>query len=538
MAVTESPSESPAETPADSVAAAPPPVPQGARPEPTGLAAVLGSGDHKVIGRLYIATSLVFGLITVVVGGALALEATAPTTLEVFTTGTVFQFFTFYRVATVFLVALPLVIGVALAMVPLQVGARSIAFPRAAAGSYWAWLMGSVLLVAAYGIGGGPGGGRSAGVHLWIGAMGVLVVAVLVAAVCLATTVLALRTDGLTLARVPLYAWSVLVAAIMWLLTLPVLFGLLVLIYADNRHGGASGLGANEAIYSRITWVLRNPQIYVVAIPVLGFVADVLATTARVRIGGRSVAQGAIAAFGVLSFGAFLAAADIETYEAPLLIAVAALVILPVLAVAALAGDLFRRGSFRLTAGALYATAALLVLLLAAAAAALGAIPALETTDTIYDLGVSHAVVLATVIAGLGGLHWWATKLGRQPADEVLGRLAPLVLLVGAAAVVIPDLASGIAGSEAELRPDWTGGIEALNWIVVVGTVVVAVGLVLALVSLRPLAQRSDDEVPTDPWEGQSLEWLAPSPPPLANFDADLPPIASAEPLVDQREET
>ncbi|CAN5211251.1 cytochrome c oxidase subunit I [soil metagenome] len=535
MAVTETPPETAGATASaqDSADAGP-----QSRPVPTGLAAVLGSGDHKVIGRLYIATSLLFGLVTVVLGGAFALESTAPATLEVFTTGTVFQFFTLYRVATVFLVALPLVIGVAMAIVPLQVGARSIAFPRAAAGSYWAWLMGSLLLIASYAIGGGPGGGRTEGVHLWIGAMGVVVVAVLVAALCLATTVLALRTGGLTLVRIPLYAWSVLVAAFLWLLTLPVLLGLLVLIYADNRHGGGTGFGANEDIYRRITWLLRNPQIYVVAIPVLGFVADVLATTARVRIGGRAGAQGAIAAFGVLGFGAFLVAAGTETYETPLLITMAALAVLPVLAVAALAGDLFRRGTFRVTAGALYAASALLVLLLATAAGALGAIPALETTDSIYDLGVSHAVVLASVIAGLGGLHWWSTKLGRQPADEFLGRLAPLVLLVGAATVVIPDLASGIAGTDAELRPDWTGGIEALNWVIVIGTVLLAAGLVLALASLRPLAKRTDREVPTDPWEGQSLEWLAPSPPPLANFPADLPPITSAEPLVDQREET
>ncbi len=527
------------ETPPETAGAAAEPTPAAPRPQPTGLAAVLGSGDHKVIGRLYVASALVFALAAAVLGIAFGVEATSASTMDVFTNGTVLSFFTLFRVGTVFLVALPLVIGVAMVVTPLQVGARTIAFPRAAAASYWAWLMGAALLVAAHAIDGGPGGGRTAGVHLWIAAMGVLVLAVLVASVCLATMVLALRTPGLTLARLPLFAWSVAVAAVLWLLTLPVLLGLLAIMYVDSRHGSGTGLGDSALLYGRITWVLRNPQIYVIAIPVLGLVGDVFATTARARIAGRPVAQGAIAAFGVLGFGAFLAGADADTFEIPLLIVMAFAAMLPGLVLLGLAGELFRRGTFRLAAGVAYAASALLVLLLATAGGALGAIPALETTGTIFDLGVGTATVLATIIAGLGGAHWWAVKVGRQPATEALGLVAPLVLLLGSALVVIPHYASGIAGNDTELRPDWTGGIEALNWVVTIGWVVVLLGLVAAVVSLLPLARTpdADTEIALDPWEGQSLEWLAPSPPPLANFDADLPAVTSAEPLVDLREE-
>ena len=526
------------ETPPETVTAVSEQDTETPRPQPTGLAAVLGSGDHKVIGRLYIVTALVFGLALVVLGELLAVEATSTRTLDVFSADTVLQSFTLFRVGTVFLMAIPLVIGVALVVVPLQVGARSVAFPRAAAASYWGWLMGSGLLVASYLMNGGPGGGRASGVNLWIAAMGLIVVAVLVAAVSLATTVLALRHTGLTLDRVPLFAWSVAVAAILWLLTLPVLLGLLALLYVDHRHGRSS-FGDNAGIYGRILWAFRNPQIYTVAIPVLGFAADVLATTARTRIAPRFVAQAAIAAFGALGFGAFLAGSNtgVDIYGTGVVIVIGLAAVLPVLAVIGLVGDLFRRGSFRLTAGALYATSALLILLLGVGAGALGSIPRLETANTIFDLGVTHAVVLASVIASLGGLHWWATKIGRQPASEARGRLAPLVLLVGSAAVVIPDLVSGLAGQAAEKRLDWTGGIEGLNVVVAIGTLVVALGLLGAVVSLLPLLKATDDDVAADPWEGQSLEWLAPSPPPLANFGDVLPVVTSAEPLVDLREE-
>ena len=523
------------ETPPETVAAAAAEVPS-VRPAPTGLAAVLGTGDHKVIGRLYIVSALILGLGVVVLGELFAVEGMKADTLDVFSGGSVFQFFTLFRVGSLFLLAFPLVIGLAMVVVPLQVGARSIAFPRAAAASYWAWLMGAGLLIASYALDGGPAGTRASGVDLWITAMGVLVLAVLAAAVSLATTVFALRTPGLSITRAPLYAWSVAVAAVMWLLTLPVLFGVLVIAYVDHRHGGQA-LGASDNLFGHLSWLLRNPEVYVVAIPVLGFAADVIATTAQARIAMRGVVHTAIGLAGAAGFGAYLLAADERSYHTPVYILQALVAVVPVLAVLALAGDLFRRGSLRVNAGLIYATCALLTLLVGVGAGALGSIPALKTTGTIFDIGVDHAVLLAAVIASLGGLHWWATKVGGgQAANENLGRLAPVVLLVGALVASVPDMVSGIAGKEQELRPDWTGGIEGLNAVTAVGVAILALGLVLAVVSLLPLLRRAD-QGERDPWTGQTLEWLAPSPPPLENFDAELPVVTSAEPLVDLREE-
>ncbi|MGI8709410.1 MAG: cbb3-type cytochrome c oxidase subunit I [Acidimicrobiales bacterium] len=506
-----------------------------ATPTPTGLAAVLGTGDHKVIGRCYVAASLLFGGGVILLGGLFSVEAAAPKTLDVFSRDSAFQFFTLYRVGSLFLLALPLVIGVAFVMVPLQVGARSIAFPRAAAASFWVWLMGAGLLVASYAVNGGPGGGSRTGVNLWITAMGLVLIGLLTAAVCLATTVFALRTPGLTLDRTPLYAWSVAVAAVMWLMTLPVLFGELVLLYVSHRHG-ASGFGDNALIYDRLAWVFRNPQIYTVAVPVLGFAADVMVTTARERFTARPLAQGAIAAFGVFGFGAFLAAATSTGFEAPVTILLGLVAIVPILAALAAVADVLRRGSLRLNGGVLYALAAVLALLLGVAGGALGSIPQLDTAGTIYDVGSGTAVLLAALIASLGGLHWWATKVLRQPAKEAPARIAPLLLLVGTAAIAIPDMVSGIVGKGAEVRPDYAGGIAGLNVIVVVGVVILVLGLFSSVAALAPALKAAGD-VASDPWEGQTLEWLTPSPPPLENFSVPLAEVRSPEPLVDLREE-
>ncbi len=523
------------ETPPETAAAAHETAPASPRTEPTGLAAVLGSGDHKVIGRLYIGGALLFGLLTLVLGELFAVEAIKADTLQVFDREIVFQAFTLFRVGALFLAALPLVIGVALVVVPLQVGARAVAFPRAAALSFWGWLMGSALLIASYAMNGGPGGGSNDGVNLWIAAMGLIVISVCLAAVCLATTVFALRAPGVTLDRTPLYAWSVAVAAVLWLLTLPVLLGLLALMYVDHRHGGSS-YGSNAEIYGRVAWVLRNPQIYVVAIPVLGFAADVLATTAKARVQPRFVAQGAIAAFGLFSFGSFLVSTDGHALDSIVLIGVSILAVLPVLAILGLAGDLFRRGTAAVNAATIYAVAALLVLLVATLAGAIGSIPRFDATNNILQLGVGEGALLAALIASLGGVQWWATKVLRQPAGEGLGRLAPVVLLLGSLVVVITQAASGLFGEGIETAPDWTGGIEGLNVVMAIGAGLTILGALAAVAALLP-ALKAGTDVPADPWEGQSLEWLAPSPPPLDNFDGALPVVTSAEPLLDLREE-
>lgn len=532
------------ETPPETVDAAAETSPSAPRPQATGLAAVLGSGDHKVIGRLYIVSALLLGAVVLVLGQLFAVEALKPETLDVFTSDTAYQLFTLTRLGTLFLLALPLIIGVAMVVVPLQVGSRAIAFPRAAAASYWGWLLGSALLIASYIANGGPGGGSSAGVDLWIASLGLIVVSVLLAAVCLATTVITLRTPGLYLSRVPLFAWSVLVAAIMWLVTLPVLFGLLVLMYVDHRHAGGISIGNPLELFGNVGFVLRNPMIYVVTIPVLGFVGDVLLTSAKGRSQLRPIAQAAIGLAGITSFGAFLVVPDKVVLESVLVIGLSVLAVLPPLLLVAVAGDSFRRNSVSFNGGLVFAVAAWLVLLVTVAAGALGTFRGVldapdggTVSDNIFFLGVSHGAVLATVIAALGGIYWWATKVGRQPANDKLAPVAALLLLVGALLTVVPDLISGIVGTGAELAGDYTGGITGLNAVVVAGVALVGLGTLVAAVAFLPLLRRSDGEVPADPWEGHTLEWATASPPPVGNFDDDLAPVTSAEPLIDLREE-
>lgn len=509
------------------------------RPEPVGFAAVLATGDHKVIGRLYIASSLIFAALMLGLGLVFGIERLSLDTLDVFGEGNVLAYWTLGRLGPVLLVALPLLIGVATAVVPLQVGSPSIAFPRAAAAAYWGWAAGAILFVFATLVGGGPGGSSDIGVRLHISALALVLVAILLASITLATTVLTYRHAGMSTDRVPMFSLSMLVASIVWLLTLPVALAQLGLAYIDIRHGDASLIGAEGGLFDLVNWLLQNPQVYVIAIPVLGFAADVIPTAAKRRVEPRNAAAGAISIFGVLSIGAFLADSSGGDRAAWIVVAMGVAAVLPVLAILGLAADTIRRGQLAVNGAVLYALAALLVLTLTVLAGAATAIPALELQGTVADLGVAHGAVIAALITGLGGIHWWATKIGRQPAAESLGRIAPLALFIGGIALIAAELISGFAGSDSgtELSPSWAGGVQGLNVLIVIGFVLALVGVLVGALSFRPLVSRPDGEIPADPWEGQSLEWLAPSPPPLHNFDEDLPEMTSAEPLTDLREE-
>ena len=143
----------------------------------------------------------------------------------------------------VLLFAIPLFIGIATYVSPLQVGARTVAFPRAAAMAFWGWVLGSGMLIAGYAINGGPGGGRPKAVDLSFMGLAFVIASICVASVCLLTTIIAMRTAGLWMSRLPLFSWSIVVACSLWLFTLPVLLGNVLLVYIDHHYGTGTVLG-------------------------------------------------------------------------------------------------------------------------------------------------------------------------------------------------------------------------------------------------------------------------------------------------------
>src|SRR4051812_16947412 len=188
------------------------------RPRPAGgLAGLLGTGRHRSLGRLWVGASLVFLVVSGGVGAVLGAERLKPEAYNILDKDNFAQSLSLHGVAGVWLFAFPILIGLATIVVPRQIGAHTIAFPRAAALAFWTYLVGGSLVIVSYLMNGGPFGGSANGVDLWIVSLALVVASLMLALMCIGTTALALRTSGLTLERAPLFTWSMLVASAIWI---------------------------------------------------------------------------------------------------------------------------------------------------------------------------------------------------------------------------------------------------------------------------------------------------------------------------------
>ena len=532
---------------ADAPAAAPASESTAPALAPTGLAAILGSGDHKVLGRLWVVASMVHLVLVGLVAAGVSAERIDGTSFDVLGADWVVQAETFRFIGAVFLLVLPLTIGIATVVVPLQVGAPTIAFPRAAAGAAWTYLLGGGLLLGAYAIDGGPGGTDPDGVELFVAAFALVLLAQVVAWICLVTTVLALRAPRLGLTRVPLFSWSVLVSGGVWLLTLPILAALAVVSFLDVRYGGFLD-GSEDGIYRRIAWAFDTPTVYALAIPALGVIGSIVPVFAQTRHHLHKVAMGLIGAFGVLSIGAWTAPSLGEDlpwrYEGPW-VAVSIAAVLPVLGLLGLWALTVARGSIRLASPVLFAVVAVLLLLLGLVAGGVQAIEPIETLvdgegtnlqGTAWTTGVTALVLLAALAALFGALVYWAPKVLGSAFGEGGARLVALLVLVGAAVGGLAELVAGLLGQPGTVTlssADNADTLETLGLVATVGDGILVLGGLVFLVLLARAAAAGTDPG-QDPWSGHTLEWATASPPGPGNFGT-LPEITSEAPLYDAR---
>jgi len=519
MSITETRQE--AETPSGETAAA------GVEADP--ITGALGSSDHKTIGRLYVVFALIFGVGAWVLAALSSAHDAKPSILSA---DTVNQVFTLSRWGMVLLFVVPLFLGLATYIVPLQVGAATVAFPRAAAAALWTWALSGLLLIIAYAVNGGVAGGRAKAVDLAYLAVAGILVALMMGSISVVTTVLALRTPGMSLERTPLFSWSMLVGASMWLLTFPVLLANILLIYVDHKYGKPSDFGVADSQWKQLAWFFQQPQMFVFLVPALGIIGDVVATMSRRRQSNRGFMFAAIGAFGVLSFGAFAQDYfDAQVWQQAIYIAMGVLIVLPAALALAGWGTTAASGRLNTKSPMLASVFAALTLALAVFGSALFVIKPLRLQNTpTFGYGLLVFVVGTGALAGLAGLFYWAPKFWGRAIPEGLSKLSAVVALAG-------TLLAGLALCLLGFATRFTGIADAtdqLNWAAALGAAVIAVALVLALVTL--IAGIRGPDAGDDPWDGQTLEWATASPPPRGNF-GELALITSPEPLLDEADD-
>ena len=517
--------------------------------------------DHKVIGTLFVAASLAF----LVVGGVLALVMRAQLAVpDADTVGgnTYRQLFTMHGTIMVFLFLLPLWLGLVTAILPLQIGAARMAFPRVHALSLWLFIGGAGMVVAAplaSDVVGGwtlsaplpvGEGFTGEGIDLLILGLIVVSIAALAVAINVLATVLQLRAPGLTMARIPLFSWSATVSSAVMLLALPVLVASLLLLFVDRHYGGmvfngfTGSRGGNPLLWPRLFWFGAFPLLWALLLPALGAVSDIVPVSARRRLFSHQRAVVAIAAIGVLSFAGWGSEVANLRRARPLFALGVLLVLLPVAslilnwlatAVTAVRQDPSLKERFRSVA-MLHVRGTLGLLLLGLAGELVAGIDAGGRSHRNYwGVATQHSLFFgAAVVGAVAALYFWAPKLWGRYLSEKLGKLQFLALVGGLFLTVLPMFVLGLQDmgthtSSYVTDSDW----GPANLVSAVGGAVVVLGVLLLILNLLVSVVAGKGEAAgSDPWGGHTLEWSTTSPPPVDNFRV-LPEVRSEAPLLD-----
>ena len=511
------------------------------------IAAWVTTTDHKRLGRMYIAVALLAMVAVGAIAVILGIERSDTGTAFI-DAGALSQLFSAYRVGLTFCVLVPLMVGIALAVVPLQVGARAVAFPRLAAAGFWSWALGTDLVILSIALNGGPGGGEPRMVGMFLSAHILLVLGLLATAVSIATTILTTRAPGMNMRRVPLFSFSVLISMLGLIIALPVLIGALIYNYVDYRYGRA-GFGGNQAILGWVGYAFTQPLTAVYALPVFGFAAETIAVASRKRMPMRGVVFAGFGLIGVASFGGVIQSAagvprnivDVSLGSALNDILPFALFnLLPVLGafvVLAIGGLALSSGRPRITAPFLFGFFGAGLVFVGIFANAVYQIGDARVTGTVFEEASWLYVAYGSVLSGLGAIAYWGPKLtGRiMPMKQTV----PLALL-GALGVVLSSLPYIVAGFAKQpagvVEFDYSGPQALWNVLSTAGHAL----MVLTVVAFVGLALRSftkGDMAGDDPFDAHTLEWATVSPAPEANF-SEVFVVMSAEPLLDLKPAT
>ncbi|HXX89956.1 MAG TPA: cytochrome c oxidase subunit I [Acidimicrobiales bacterium] len=521
-------------------------------PAPRGILRWITSTDHKVIGTSYTVTSVVMllvgGLLAMIMRAQLSSPDSSLLSMQQYN-----EIFTMHGSIMIFLFAGPFAFGgLANYIVPLQVGAPDMAFPRLNALSYWLYLSGSICMIMGFIVASGPAAfgwvgyaplstavySPGSGADLWIVALLLTGFSAIFTGVNLVTTIFYLRAPGLTMFRLPIFTWNMLVVAILILIAFPPLTAALVCLWCDRHlgtliysvHGGGSPI-----LYQNLFWFFGHPEVYILALPFFGIVTEVLPVFSRKPVFGYKGMIFATLSIAALSTGVW--AHHMFTTGVVLLPFFALLSLL----IAVPTGIKFFnwigtmwRGQLTFSTPMLYAIGFLVTFLIGGLTGMFLASPPIDfaTHDTYFVVAHFHSVVMALVMGGMAGLYYWHPKMTGRMLREGLGKIQFWLLFIGANAFIFPQYVLGLQGMPRRVAtyvgsPSWQTLNEVsswASWLVGVSTLLFAVNVV---VSWRRPVWAGDN-----PWDAHTLEWFTSSPPPHHNFAA-LPPIRSERPVWD-----
>jgi heme/copper-type cytochrome/quinol oxidase subunit 1 len=511
--------------------------------------------DHKRVGLLYIGASLSVLVLATCLLVLMRVQLIVPENTMIDPV-TFDRLLSAYGASAVVFFALPFAIGLATYVVPLQIGARAVAFPRLASLSFWLYLSGAIVLFASFLYTPPEAGTLSLppfsddafltthGVDAWIVGVGLAVIGFVLASVNLVVTVRRERAPGMAWRRMPAFSWASTVISYLMLIAGPVLLAALVMLFFDRRFDGVffeSGQGGGPTLYQHLSWFFFTATYAMIVVFAAGVISEIVPVfSGKPSYSHRATmaAIAAIAAIALLAWMQNMYSSDIA--RGWLYVAMAA-----ALALAVPIGVLIFGWIATLWDGALRLRAPLLFALGAISTMSIGL--AGELANSVIPVGwqlgntmsawqdTHYALIGGAVFAGFAGLYYWYPKITGRTMGEGLARGSFWTMLVGVNLMCIPMFFAGLEGQPVDVGEYYQGaGVDGYNLVASIGSFVLAIGILLTLVN-AVLGVRHGARAGHDPWAGTTLEWFALSPPPEHNFDA-IPDVRSAEPLRDIRE--
>jgi cytochrome c oxidase subunit I+III len=510
------------------------------------------SVDHKSIAKRYIATAFVFFLLAGVNAALMRMQLARPENTFL-GPDRYNQAFTVHGTAMMFLFAVPIMSAFGLYLVPLMLGTREIAYPRLNAFGYWCFLIGGLFLFYAFYMNTGPDTGwfayvplsgpqYSAGkrVDVWLQVVTFTEIAALVAAVEVIVSVFKQRAPGMSLNRIPLYVWSILVTSVMILFAMPAvalastaMLGMdrLVATHFFNRAEGGDPL-----LWQHLFWFFGHPEVYIMFIPGLGFISSIVETFTKRPIFGYPVMVLSLFVTGFVAFGLWvhhMFATPIPQLGRSFFTAASVLIALPTGAQIFCWIATIWAGRPRFTTAMLFAIGFMLVFIVGGVTGVMiASVPFdLQVHDTYFIVAHFHYVIIGGVVFPLfGACYLWYPKLTGRLMNETLGKWHFWLFLIGTNLTFLPMHLLGLDGMPRRVYtylPEMGWG--ELNLLASVGAAVIAASVVCfgvnVLASVRHGAMAG-----ADPWDGPTLEWATTSPPPAYNFH-HIPVVESREPL-------
>ena len=524
-----------------------PPVSPAAAEPKGGLWAWVTSVDHKKIGIMYGIAAIVFFVIGGIEALFIRLQLAVPDGTLV-SEDAFNQLFTMHGTTMVFLFVMPIAAAFGNYFVPIMIGARDVAFPRLNALSFWLFISGGVFISSSFFLGGLPDGAwvgysplsaqpEVIRMDFWVLGLAILGVASLLGAVNFITTIFTMRAPGMTLFRMPVFAWMQLVVAFLLAFSLPLVTVGLFQVLFDRNFGTLfydAASGGDPILWQHLFWLFGHPEVYILILPAMGIVSEVLPTFSRKPLFGYQFVVFAGAAIGFLGFGVWahhmFTAGLGPVAETAFGLMTMTIAVPTGIKIFNWVGTMWG-GNISFPTPMLFAIGFVAMFTIGGLSGVTHSIVPADTQqhDSYYVVAHFHYVLFGGAVFGIfSGVYYWFGKVFGRQLNERIGKLHFWLMLIGFNLTFAPMHILGLNGMPRRIATYGDGlGWNYWNFVATVGSFVIALSILVFLINAIR-SYRKGEPAGADPWDGRTLEWTTSSPPANYNF-AEVPIVEAVD---------